>query len=190
MKIKNTIWQTISAKNKKTGDYELGYEAPATLSELRKLQQYGILVEVVGKTSNSMPRLIQPDNHDQQFFTPDQKFRIMETNKTFGQFEKALTTTWGVSLTDDRFDALIDNDNPNVWGKTDRGYCLRLSPLLSYEKKQILSDNLEGIATKTRTDKIFVEGKNVKALEFEWQEVLKQKKSNLIQMRRRMGMHH
>jgi len=186
MKIQNTSWQTVAIKDKQNNDYMLGYEAPATITELRKLQRQGILVEVVSKTPGF--RLIQPDNTDQQVFTPDQKFRIMETNKTFGRFEETLITTLGGYLTDDRFDNLVNDEDPNMWRKTDKGYCLKLSHLLSYEKKQALCDNLKGLATSVQTDRVFVEGKNIKALESFWKSVAEQRKSNvpssLIQMKR------
>lgn len=175
MKVKNTTWQTIAVKNEKNGDYELGYEAPATVLGLRQLQKHGIWVQVVGE--NSIPRLISPENTDRQVFGAKQKFHIMETNKGFRRFEDILTTELGGTLTDDRFDEFVDSGNPKMWGKTDKGYCLKLSALLSYEKRQALSDNLKGLSTKTRTDKIFVEGKNAKVLEFEWEQIAAQNKA-------------
>ena len=84
MKIKNTPWQTVAEENKQEGGILFGYEAPASEKLLRKIQKNNILIEVVGKASSDMPRLIRPDNSDPQVFTPDQKFRIMEKNKTFG----------------------------------------------------------------------------------------------------------
>lgn len=163
--MKDINWKTIATKNTQGNDYELGYEAPATETLLRQIQKTGVLVEVIGGKPNAMPRFIQPDNTDKCSFTPDQKFRIMETNKNFGRFEKIL---WGESLPESRFDECINWTDPNVWGKRDRGYFLRLSPLLSDEKKEELRENLKDLAV-VKGNGISVSGKkNVEALEFTW----------------------
>ena len=143
MKIRNTPWQTIAEENKQGGGILFGYEAPASEKLLREIQKNNILIEVVGKTSSDMPRLIRPDNSDPQVFTPDQRFRIMEKNKTFDQFEKIL---WGERLLEDRFDKLVNWTNPNVWEKTDKGYFLRLDRL-SDKKQEELRDNLKDLGT-------------------------------------------
>ena len=131
--MKTTNWKTVATKNAQKNGYELGYEAPASETLLRKIQQCGIWVEVIGKKASTMPQIIRPDNTDARSFAPDQKFRISETNKNFDRFEKAL---WGDVLPDHRFDKCVKWIDPNMWGKTDKGYSLRLSPLLSDEKKQ------------------------------------------------------
>ena len=82
----------------------------------------------------------------------------------------------------------MNDEDPNMWRKTDKGYCLKLSHLLSYEKRQALCENLKGFATSVQTDRVFVEGENAKALESFWKSVAEQRKSNistsLVQMQR------
>ena len=175
MKIKNTPWQTIAEENKQGGGILFGYEAPASEKLLREIQKNNILIEVVGKTSSDMPRLIRPDNSDPQVFTPDQRFRIMEKNKTFDQFEK---TSWGERPPEDRFDKLVNWINPNVWEKTDKGYFLRLDRL-SDKKQEELRDNLKDLGTFQKGG-ISVSGKgNIKALEFTWKMARNQLRTRL-----------
>ena len=162
--MKNTKWKAIIIKNAQNG-YELGYETPATITSLKEIQQYGIWVEVVGKKPSTIPQLIRPDNTDTRSFAPDQKFRIMENNKNFNQFEKVL---WGDILPEHRFDKLVKWNDSDIWEKTDRGYSLRLSPLLSDEKKEELEENLKELAV-VKNGHISISGnKNIEAIEFMW----------------------
>lgn len=167
MKIKNTLWQTVAEENKQEGGILFGYEAPASEKLLRGIQKNNILIEVVGKKSSDMPRLIRPDNSDPQVFTPDQKFRIMEKNKTFDQFEVALSALYDGFLPEKRFDEFVNWTDPNVWKKTDKGYFLRLGRL-SDKKQEELRDNLRDLGTFQK-EGISVSGKgNVETLEFTW----------------------
>ena len=94
-----------SCRRKQKAGFTFGYEAPANAELLKQLQKYGVLIEVSGKASSS--RLIRLENPDPQFFTPDQKFRIMENNQTFSRFEKALSTIHGGPLPEEHFDEFV-----------------------------------------------------------------------------------
>ena len=186
MKIPNTTWQTIAEENKREGGLIFGYEAPANVALLRQLQKYGVLVEVVGKTSDS--RLIRPDNPDAQVFTPDQKFRIMEENQTFGRFEKALSTMHGKILPEERFDEFVKWVDPKAYKKTNRGYRLPLDHL-SYDKRRELEENLKGLATGIKDNTILISGsKNVENLEYSWKEYANQKKREMSLTGLRQGI--
>lgn len=181
MVIQHNKWKAVAVKNSEESDYKLGYEAPATQDTLQWLKKNGIsIVQLIdGKKFQDMPKLVRPDNPDKHHFISGQKFRIIETNTSFKSFEKAL---WDEYPSEKRFDDLITYTDPNAWGKTDTGYCLRVSPLLSDDKKAELKESLVGLSSTLKslihlgskhTDKIFVSGKNAQALEFIWEKTEK-----------------